>query len=62
MPILSSSDNFERWTRNGSLDANDRATKVYTKMLEDYDEPPLDPAIREELDDYVIRRRRELGD
>jgi trimethylamine--corrinoid protein Co-methyltransferase len=62
MPLLSSSDNFERWTRGGELDATDRATKIYGRRLEAYEQPPLDAAIREELEDYVLRRRRELGD
>jgi len=62
MPFLSSSDNFERWTRGGGLDGADRATKIYRDRLEAYEEPPLDPAIRAELDEYVSRRRRELGD
>jgi trimethylamine--corrinoid protein Co-methyltransferase len=62
MPLLSSSENFERWTRGGALDATDRATKVHSKMLEAYEPPPIDPAIREELEEFVTRRRRELGD
>ena len=61
-PFLSSSDNYERWARGGGLDGNDRATKVYSEMLEAYEEPPIDEAIRAELDEYVTRRRRELGD
>jgi trimethylamine--corrinoid protein Co-methyltransferase len=62
MPLLSSSENFERWTRGGALDATGRATKVHSKMLEAYEPPPIDPAIREELEEFVTRRRRELGD
>jgi trimethylamine--corrinoid protein Co-methyltransferase len=61
-PLLSSSENYERWMRNGGHDANDRATVAYQKTLEDYEQPPLDDAVREELEDYVIRRRAELGD
>src|SRR3954471_12012266 len=61
-PMLSSSDNYERWMRNGGLDANARATKIYQKKLEEYVAPPLDDAVREELEEYVVRRRRELGD
>ncbi|HVH93939.1 MAG TPA: trimethylamine methyltransferase family protein [Nocardioidaceae bacterium] len=61
-PMLSSSENYERWVRNGGLDANARATKLYQKKLEEYVAPPLDDAIREELREYVVRRRRELGD
>ena len=61
-PLLSSSDNFERWKRNGLLDTNARAGTIYRKALDEYEPPPLDDAIREELEEYVIRRRAELGD
>lgn len=61
-PLLSSSDNYERWMRNGAKDTNARATETYKKTLEDYEQPPLDDAVREELEEYVVRRRRELGD
>jgi trimethylamine---corrinoid protein Co-methyltransferase len=61
-PLLSSSENHERWMRNGGHDAAARATKIYQKKLEEYVAPPLDDAIREELQEYVIRRRHELGD
>ena len=61
-PFLSSSENFERWTRNGSKDTAMRAGEIYQAKLEAYEPPPLDDAIREELEDYVIRRRTELGD
>jgi trimethylamine--corrinoid protein Co-methyltransferase len=61
-PLLSSSDNYERWMRNGGHDANHRASEAYQKTLADYEQPALDDAVREELEDYVIRRRAELGD
>ncbi|MDT0183671.1 trimethylamine methyltransferase family protein [Microbacterium sp. ARD31] len=61
-PLLSSSENYERWMRNGGKDANERAAEAYQKTLADYEEPPLDDAIRQELQEYVIRRRAELGD
>ncbi|MFN2563308.1 MAG: trimethylamine methyltransferase family protein [Jatrophihabitans sp.] len=61
-PLLSSSENYERWMRNGGVDANGRAERIYRKTLEEYVQPPLDDAIREELAEYVTRRRRELGD
>jgi trimethylamine--corrinoid protein Co-methyltransferase len=61
-PLLSSSDNYERWMRNGAKDTNARATETYRKTLEEYEQPPLDDAVREELEEYVVRRRRELGD
>ena len=61
-PLLSSSDAFERWERNGGKDAAERAGEIATQKLEEYVEPPMDPAIREELEAYVVRRRKELGD
>ena len=30
--------------------------------LDEYEQPPLDDAIRAELEEYVVRRRAELGD
>ncbi len=61
-PMLSSSMNFERWSRQGALDAAARASGIWQKTLDEYEQPPLDDAIRAELEDYVNRRRTELGD
>ena len=61
-PMLSSSKNFERWARDGALDAAARAGEIYQKTLNEYVAPPLDDAIRVELEEYVVRRRAELGD
>jgi len=61
-PFLSSSDNYDRWMRNGGKDTAARAADIWKKRLEDYTEPPLDEAIKAQLQEYVARRRRELGD
>lgn len=61
-PFLNSSENYERWMRNGAKDTATRAGEIYKKKLEEYEQPPLDEAIREELEAYVVRRRAELGD
>jgi len=61
-PLLSSSENYERWMRNGAKDTAARASEIWKKKLEEYVEPELDPAVREELEAYVNRRRKELGD
>jgi trimethylamine--corrinoid protein Co-methyltransferase len=61
-PWLSSSDNFERWTRNGSKDTATRAGEVVDAKLEEFEAPALEDSVREELEDYVLRRRAELGD
>ncbi|MET1059382.1 MAG: trimethylamine methyltransferase family protein [Nocardioides sp.] len=61
-PLLSSSENYERWMRNGGKDAAVRAGEIYKKKLEEYEPPSLDDAVRAELEEYVVRRRAELGD
>jgi trimethylamine--corrinoid protein Co-methyltransferase len=61
-PLLSSTENFERWNRLGARDATERAGELWRTTLEEYEQPPLDDGIRAELDAYVTRRRTELGD
>jgi trimethylamine--corrinoid protein Co-methyltransferase len=61
-PILSSTDNYQRWERNGGLDTAARANELWKKTLEEYEEPEMDPSLQQALKDYVDRRRTELGD
>jgi trimethylamine--corrinoid protein Co-methyltransferase len=61
-PLLSSSENFERWSRNGGQDAAERAGHIYRTRLQEFVPPALDDAVRLELEEYVVRRRAELGD
>jgi trimethylamine--corrinoid protein Co-methyltransferase len=61
-PFVNSSDNYERWMRNGAKDAAGPRPRRRAKRLDEYEPPPLDDAVREELSEYVTRRRRELGD
>jgi trimethylamine---corrinoid protein Co-methyltransferase len=61
-PLLSSTENFERWNRLGARDATARAGEIWRQTLEDYEQPPLDDGVRAELEAYVTRRRAELGD
>ena len=53
---------FEQWTEDGALDATQRANRIWKKRLADYEAPPLDDAIDEELRAYVDRRKSELPD
>lgn len=61
-PLLSSSQNFERWNRDGAKDTATRAGEIAQRTLDAYEPPPLDDGVRAELGDYVTRRRKELGD
>jgi trimethylamine--corrinoid protein Co-methyltransferase len=61
-PLLSSTANYERWKRDGGKDAAARANEIWKKTLEEYERPPMDDGLREQLAEYVARRRAELGD
>jgi trimethylamine---corrinoid protein Co-methyltransferase len=61
-PLLSSTENFDRWQRNGGRDATERASEIWRKTLEEYEQPPIDDAVDAQLREYVTRRRAELGD
>ena len=60
-PILSDWRNYETWEEGGSLDATQRAHKVYKSVLAEFEAPAIDPAILEELDTFVARRTEEGG-
>ncbi|MDX1523269.1 MAG: trimethylamine methyltransferase family protein, partial [Anaerolineae bacterium] len=59
-PALASREGFEQWQASGGQDALQRAGKLWPRILDAYQPPPLDPAIRDALDDFVARREREL--
>jgi len=61
-PLVSSTENFERWNRNGAHDTAVRANEIWKKTLEEYEKPPIDAGLEAELKEFVDRRRTELGD
>ncbi|ESR23754.1 trimethylamine methyltransferase family protein [Lutibaculum baratangense] len=54
-------DPFETWSENGSEDAATRANRLWKKTLAEYEAPPLDEGIEDGLEDFIARRKRELG-
>jgi len=61
-PILSDWQTWESWSESGALTATQRATAVWKAALGDYEQPPMDDAVRDSLDDYIARRKIEIGD
>jgi trimethylamine--corrinoid protein Co-methyltransferase len=61
-PTIASTENNERWLRNGSLDHAARAGVRWKAMLDAYEQPPLDDAVDQALVEFVERRAAELGD
>lgn len=60
-PFLSDWQNYENWQLAGGKDATQRATEIWQKILQVAEPPVIDPAIVEALDDYVARRKEQLG-
>ncbi len=55
-PLVSDWQNFGQWTDSGARTATDRAATLWQQSLERYVPPQRDPAISEQLDDFVARR------
>lgn len=60
-PILSDWRNFETWTDAGRPTTYDHANRVFKEKLAAYERPPIDPAVEEELDAFVAKRKAEGG-
>jgi len=60
-PILSDWRNFETWQEDGAKTATQRANEIWKQLLQDYQKPPIDPAIEEQLQAYMARRKEEIA-
>lgn len=60
-PILSDWRNFETWTEAGRPTTYDHANRIFKEKLASYERPPIDPAVEEELDAFVAKRKAEGG-
>ncbi len=60
-PFLSDWSNYEAWEVAGGTWTAERAHRLYKEILAEFQAPPMDPAIREELTDFVARRKAEGG-
>jgi trimethylamine--corrinoid protein Co-methyltransferase len=50
---------FEQWRDEGMKDASRRASERCRRLLAEYEQPRLDPAVDEELNAFVSRRKAE---
>ena len=55
-------NSFEQWQEDGSLDAAQRANKVWKRMLAEYQAPPIDPGVDEALLEFIDRRKASQPD
>lgn len=61
LPLISDRQNYEAWVEQGSLDAGQRAHRLWQELLAGYEAPPLDPGLEEGLREFVEQRKRALA-
>ncbi|MCL6283948.1 trimethylamine methyltransferase family protein [Ruegeria sp. 2012CJ41-6] len=60
-PYLSDWRNFEAWEEAGAVWTAERAHHMFKEIIGAFEAPPMDAGIREELSDFVARRKTEGG-
>ncbi len=60
-PILSDWRNHEAWELDGGQWTAERAHKMFKEIIENFEEPVMDVSVRDELADFVERRKAEGG-
>ncbi len=60
-PFLSDWKNYEGWALDGGTWTAERAHRLFKEIIGSFEAPPMDPAIRDELADFVARRKAEGG-
>jgi trimethylamine--corrinoid protein Co-methyltransferase len=59
---LADNNSFEQWEQEGSKDIVQRANSTWKSMLNEYEAPPLDPAIDDALLAFMQQRKSEFAD
>jgi trimethylamine--corrinoid protein Co-methyltransferase len=59
-PLVSSTDNFDRWNRLGARSADKVANQKWKEMLEHYQDPGIDSGADEELKRYIAIRKEQI--
>lgn len=59
-PILTDVRNYETWNEQGRDNAEQRANKIWKRMLKEYEQPKIDESVDEALRDFVSRRKGEI--
>ncbi|MGR3514942.1 MAG: trimethylamine methyltransferase family protein [Paracoccaceae bacterium] len=60
-PFVSDWSNYEAFEANGGVWTAERAHRLFKSIVAEFEAPPMDPAHREALSDFVDRRKAEGG-
>ena len=61
-PMASDWRNYENWSDAGAPSAAQHANRIWKQLLEEYTPPPMDVARREQLDEFLAKRKLEIGE
>ena len=61
-PQIPDAGPFETWVENGALTADQRATAKWRQMLNDYQQPEMEPETQAALEAFVSARRAQMPD
>jgi trimethylamine--corrinoid protein Co-methyltransferase len=60
--FIADNNSYEQWLAEGQKDARQRANEAARRWLESYEQPYLDPGIREGLNDFIRMRKESMPD
>ena len=60
-PVADNSS-FEQWSSEGEKQAPELANPIWKRMLGEYEPPPMDDAVAEELRDWIERKKASFAD
>ena len=60
--FLADTNSFEQWTDDGSLDAQQRANRLWKRMLAEHEPPPIDEGVDRALLAFVEDRKQSMPD
>ena len=59
---IADNNSFEQWQEDGSLDAAQRANRIWKRMLDEYEAPPIDEGVDEALREFITKRKASMPD
>ncbi|GIL14965.1 MAG: trimethylamine methyltransferase [Chloroflexota bacterium] len=60
-PLIADTQNYVRWEQKGAETADVRANRIWKKWLNEYAQPAMDAGMRQALDEYIAKRKREIS-
>ena len=60
-PMISDWSNYEAWDLNGGVWTAERAHKIYKEIINEFEPPSIGIEIKEELEEFVSKRKLEGG-